>query len=874
MLNNILSFIKRKSAIIILSLLIVVSGVSHGYNMFHFPYYENDEGTYMSQAWSLLNNGELSPYTYWYDHAPMGWFLIAFWVKLTGGFFTFGHSINSGRVLMLFLHLLSSVLLFYIANKLTKRNFAGILAVLVFSLSPLGIYFQRRVLLDNIMIFWILLSLAILLKNKLKLSQILLSAITFGIAVLTKENAVFMLPVFWYLIYTNSHKVHKAFALIEWTAIFAGIVSTYLLYAFLNGEFFPAGYGNDNGNHVSLVTTLNTQLTRGNSLPLWDKQSDFYLSLESWFGKDKMLVVLGALSTVVGFVLSFKEKKLRLPTYLSLCFWFFILRGKLVIDFYVIPLVPLIGLNIGVLADYLAEKVFVNKRFLINSFKAIILLIFVGYFANRSIGQYVLDETTPQLNAMNWVFENVSTTEVIAIDDFAEVEFREKGYTNAAWFWKFWSDPEVQEKYEYNWRNIDYLFLSHEMLRQMGYKHAKNDVLRNVYYNADKVAMFGPTNTGTYVDLTNFVTTNGDWVAIYKLKPEEELMLSTAWEYYKHNYIVSYGQVIDKSDNDKTTSEGQSYAMLRAVWQNDKEMFNSVWSWTKDHMQFRIQDNLFSWVWIKGENGYKQGDTASATDADEDIALALLFAYKTWNDPTYLDNAKLIIDDIWNQEVIQIGDRYYLTAGSDAWRNNKYIVNPSYISPATYRIFAEVDKSHDWNKLAGDSYYFLNKLQNTMGKLPSNWVILDSLTGEITSASEFVTDPDSGNYGFDAFRLLWRVSLDAKWFQTKESLNYLNKIEKFYSDEWEKEKNIKAIYKTSGSPASDYSSLSTSTGALSVFSVLNKNKADDVYNALFHSQFNDNEGYWGDKNNYYDQNWAWFATALYSNKSSNLWAQN
>jgi len=33
------------------------------------------------------------------------------------------------------------------------------------------------------------------------------------------------------------------------------------------------------------------------------------------------------------------------------------------------------------------------------------------------------------------------------------------------------------------------------------------------------------------------------------------------------------------------------------------------------------------------------------------------------------------------------------------------------------------------------------------------------------------------------------------------------------------------------------------------------------------------EGYWGDKNNYYDQNWAWFATALYTNNLPNLFQQ-
>src|SRR3989344_6586487 len=79
--------IRNKGLIIIIVILLIVSIFPHAINMFHFPYYENDEGTYMSQAWSLLKFGKLAPYTYWYDHAPLGWVFIAIWVKLTGGFF-------------------------------------------------------------------------------------------------------------------------------------------------------------------------------------------------------------------------------------------------------------------------------------------------------------------------------------------------------------------------------------------------------------------------------------------------------------------------------------------------------------------------------------------------------------------------------------------------------------------------------------------------------------------------------------------------------------------------------------------------------------------------------------------------------------------
>ncbi len=190
-----LSYLKRHYLdLILLAVLLIIAGTAHAYNMFHFPYYENDEGAYLSYAWSFLTQGKLAPYTYWYDHSPAGWIFMAIWAKLSGGFFTFGPSVNSGRVFMLLLHLGTIGFLYYIVKRLTNSRLAVIIAVLIFALTPLGIYYQRRVLLDNIMIFWVFLSLALLYKTHLRLSAIALSAITFGIAVL-----FLIIGGFWYI---------------------------------------------------------------------------------------------------------------------------------------------------------------------------------------------------------------------------------------------------------------------------------------------------------------------------------------------------------------------------------------------------------------------------------------------------------------------------------------------------------------------------------------------------------------------------------------------------------------------------------------------------------------------------------------------------
>jgi hypothetical protein len=170
--------------------------VAHGLNMFSYPAftYKDDEGIYAAQAWAVLREGRLSPYTYFYDHAPGGWLLLAAWMALTGGPDAFGGAIDSGRVLMLLLHLAMVPLLYHLARKLGCGAPMAALAAFLFSVSPLATFYQRLVLLDSMMMFWVLVSLDLLLDDWGRLSRVALSGVCFGLALLTKETAAVLLP--------------------------------------------------------------------------------------------------------------------------------------------------------------------------------------------------------------------------------------------------------------------------------------------------------------------------------------------------------------------------------------------------------------------------------------------------------------------------------------------------------------------------------------------------------------------------------------------------------------------------------------------------------------------------------------------------------
>ena len=131
--------------------------------------------------------------------------------------------------------------------------------------------------------------------------------------------------------------------------------------------------------------------------------------------------------------------------------------------------------------------------------------------------------------------------------------------------------------------------------------------------------------------------------------------LSKTWSSYKREFIQGDGRVIDHSDHDVTTSEGQSYAMLRAAWMHDRGTFDSVWRWTRDNLGVR-GDALFAWRWGRSPAGnWTVLDRHGASDADQDVALALVFASREWKDQRYLQDARSVMGGIWEKEVAQVG---------------------------------------------------------------------------------------------------------------------------------------------------------------------------------------------------------------------------
>ena len=355
-------------------------------------------------------------------------------------------------------------------------------------------------------------------------------------------------------------------------------------------------------------------------------------------------------------------------------------------------------------------------------------------------------------------------------------------------------------------------------------------------------------------------------------------LLSGLWDNYKKVYWEKKtGRTLDKQQNNITTSEGQSYTMLRAVWQSDRATFDKSWSWTKENLD-RPDDALFAWRWGEKSDGTygilrDEGGQNTASDADSDIALALAMAGTKWQHQPYITEARAIIRDIYKLEVVTVAGVPYLTANNlEKNSQNDAIINPSYFAPYAYRVFAKLDTSNDWGALVTSSYDIINKSmemkldKNTSAGIVPNWISLDKETGEIAAAENEMLNTD---YGFDAIRTPFRLALDYQWNnepRAKETLTNMS----FLGKQWQKNNKLFAIYAHDGTVVANYEVAEMYATSLGYFMMTDPATAAVVYDTKLKPLYNQNKNSWTNEMTYYGDNWTWFGIALYDNKLDNI----
>jgi endo-1,4-beta-D-glucanase Y len=436
-------------------------------------------------------------------------------------------------------------------------------------------------------------------------------------------------------------------------------------------------------------------------------------------------------------------------------------------------------------------------------------------------------------------------------------------------------------------------------------------------------------------------------------------ILAQSWELYKKIFIERSGRPLGDPDvNDidgdgnrqerLTFSESASYVLLRAVWMNDRNQFDDTWKWTKDNLQKSNLNERYNWgskkwepvpggqegaglAWRwtpsvptpqekkKGKEGKGgvihqtaggagpwRGSFEGASDADLDVAAALIFAHQRWHDQKYLKAAQALLGYIWDNYVKYVDGKPYLVGGEQFRHNNE--INPSYFRPFYFnQLFAAFDKnpSHNWKALASTSYRLLEEGGdaalggfNGSVNLPPNWLSLDAGGGIKTSPTFLQQNGEA--FFTDAFRVLFATAMEKAWVEdptlTLSASRYLTDKQCTSADsgpycflrrELFQSHGLRGGYHHDGTPLGT----PNNNDGFACFTKDEENKGPSVIhgmspdrytlygNALPYFYFSGDldaaqkiidqlqqgyhrRGYWEHKRSYYSQNWVWLGLAM------------
>jgi endo-1,4-beta-D-glucanase Y len=218
--------------------------------------------------------------------------------------------------------------------------------------------------------------------------------------------------------------------------------------------------------------------------------------------------------------------------------------------------------------------------------------------------------------------------------------------------------------------------------------------------------------------------------------------LTTDWTRYRQAFVQADGRVVDTGNGGVSHSEGQAFAMLLATGVGDRETFDRVWRWTREHLAAR-PDGLFAWKWQPGSGVV---DNNNAADGDLLLSWALLRAQRSWPDGTYGEAGRDIAAAL-RKGLLRGGSHgTVLLPGAAGFEHEGVLtVNLSYwVFPALRDLVAD-GRDPVWRHLLDDGLNLLSIARFGRWGLPPDWL---ALRDTLTPADGF--EP---RFGYDAVRI-------------------------------------------------------------------------------------------------------------------------
>ncbi|MCC8391026.1 cellulase [Paraburkholderia sp. MMS20-SJTR3] len=234
------------------------------------------------------------------------------------------------------------------------------------------------------------------------------------------------------------------------------------------------------------------------------------------------------------------------------------------------------------------------------------------------------------------------------------------------------------------------------------------------------------------------------------------------WQQFKRDFISADGRVIDVgSADERTVSEGQSYALFFALVANDRAAFDTILQWTEQHLaRGDLTAHLPAWLWGRdADNRFAVLDSNASSDADLWIAYALLEAGHAWHERSYTARGAVLARRVLDEETASMpGLGLTLLPGPagfhpdvDLWR-----VNPSYTPPQVLRGLAtRLPDDARWPRLLASASRVL--VDTAPRGFAPDWALYRAHRG-------FAPDPQThAESAYNAIRVyLWAGMLDRR----------------------------------------------------------------------------------------------------------------
>ncbi|HEV2214076.1 MAG TPA: glycosyl hydrolase family 8, partial [Terracidiphilus sp.] len=254
--------------------------------------------------------------------------------------------------------------------------------------------------------------------------------------------------------------------------------------------------------------------------------------------------------------------------------------------------------------------------------------------------------------------------------------------------------------------------------------------------------------------------------------------------------------VTDWANHDVRT-EGMSYGMMISVELNRKPEFDAIWNWAKTYMYI---DNpkapsyeYFAWSCKKDGTHNSEG---AAPDGESYFAMALLFASNRWGNGKgiydYHAEAEKLLRAMVHRQLITAPSKWGPhTVGPMMHADPPMILfvpdvmpqpftDPSYHLPAFYELWARWGPKEDrafWQKAAETSRRFFVQAANPVTGLAPSYANFDGTP----HTNRF---PQSGEFGYDAWRVASNWSVDWSWWHKAPAEQQLSdNIQKFFASQ-------------------------------------------------------------------------------------------